>query len=258
MNASRWVLSALLLGGCAGAASADLGDRVSRLETRVQQLEAPTAMAKEAGAAQNAGDPRGLDGGGHDASLRHRGRRKLPFRLGGKPKWDGGVRIIAVADSGQDAFARFQSCLEHAERRCRQSVVEERSASGLKWKRRVSLARAQDTAAGRKCLATAQRGCKRSRQATNERDQRFAKLDAELTPKNIDQAFTARLQRVLAQDAGANTVHVVCTKRFCRLRGVRRHVELSFQVSRLMPNSTGGTSWGGTMYITRNGYLLPL
>ncbi len=253
MNTSRWWLAVLMLGGCAGATSSELGDRVARLEARVEQLERP---AYEAGAL-NAGQPRqGLNGAGADASAGDGGRMRTPFPIVRKPKWDGGVRMV-VADSGPDALAWYQLCLEQAEQRCRQTVVEDWSSSGLKWRRRVSLARAQDSAAGRKCLAAARRECKRSRQAARAKDQRFASLDAELTPKNIDQAFTAKLQRVLAQDASAGSVQVVCTERFCRFRGVHRHMHLSFQVSRLMPNSTGSMGWRGTVYITRNGYLFP-
>ena len=254
MAPCRWFLAASMLGGCAGAASSELGDRVARLEARVEQLERP---ANETGAPNTIQPWLGPNDGGADASAGDGGRMGMPFPIVRKPKWDGGVRIV-LADSGPDALATFRLCIGHAEQRCRQTVVVEApSSSGLRWKRRVSLARAQDSAAGRKCLAAARGECKRSQQAIKERNQRFARLDAELTPKNIDQAFTAKLQRVLAEDAGAGAIQVVCNERFCRFRGVRRHVHLSFQVSRLLPNSTGSMSWRGTVYITRNGYMFP-
>ncbi len=255
MNTSRWLLAVLMLGGCAGAASSELGDRVARLEARVYGAPRPTTqpIAWEAGAAvgvSDAGTQRGPDA--------MPDRVRLPFRLTPKLKgragWDGGTWVLV----GDGAAPRRMglSCREHAERQCRWTVVQERSATGLTWKQRVELARAKDSFAGRRCLAKALNRCKQREQAEQREIKRFKKLDAELTPGNIDKSFTAQLKRALGVDAGASTVQVACTKHFCRIHGMwmRAFHRRAFAD---MGQGSQHAHFNGAIYATRDGYMLP-
>jgi hypothetical protein len=214
-------------------------------------METPTVVAKEAGAS-NAHSAVGLADGGYDASVRHKGWLKLPFRV---PRSVSDAGVLVLLDGGPDALASFQSCLESAEEQCRWVTVEERSKSGLRWKRRISLAQAKDSPAGRTCFAKMQRQCNQSLQSAKDEDLRFAKLDAELAPNNIDQPFTAKLLQALSA-AGAKNTQVACTKRFCRVRGAVMHPRSWFGASQLLGVHSAASRPDG-LYVTRDGYQFP-
>ena len=243
MNAKVWALSALVVGGCAGAASPDYGDRFARLEARVGQLENGASGASDAGPGLNGSEPRFV------ASI-------MMNEAGAGESIHTYQRHYGGSDGGTGAAESYRSCLADAEQRCRLVVVQERSPSGLTWKRRISQAHAKDTPEGRSCLAGQQRQCEQVRHAAERIEQQFAKLDAELATGKVDSAFSARLARVLDQDGGA-PLDVACIKQFCRVRGIGQRRPRLSTTAGLLGNSVSTMTYGDVFYVTRDGYEFP-
>ena len=250
MTTSRWVLAAVMLGGCAGAS--ELGDRVARLEARVYGVPGPTTepIPWEAGAAvgvSDAGTGRGPDAMPH--------RTLTPFRP-------------HLVDSGGPSAATVRRrCLERAELECKWTVVDERSPSGLKWQRQV--AHAKSSAAFKSCFGKRSKSCDAPRASRKRRERFFAKLDSELTPQSIDKAFTAKLERVLTTLPDAGSVQVACNQRFCRVRGAPPHdhqwkaalaIMRGERIDAGMPPHiiyNRSADFAGALYLTRDGYIWP-
>jgi hypothetical protein len=157
------------------------------------------------------------------------------------------------ADGGPSAAANFRSCLKDAEQRCRLVIVQERSASGLPWKRRVYQRSASDTPEGRSCLANLTRQCQGVRQAAEHIDERFKRLDSELSTATADSALAAKLAQAIEQDSGA-PLDVVCTKRFCRVRGLGPGGANWSKAEALLGRSIVVMTRGDVVYVTRDGY----
>ncbi len=242
MNAKAWALGALVVGGCAGAASSDYGDRVARLEARVGQLENAT---NDAGVAETDADV------GEQQFV-----APIMNEAGAGERMHVHQRHYGSSGGGPGAAESYRSCVADAEKRCRLVVVQERSPSGLTWKRRVTQAHANDTPEGRNCLAGQQRQCEQVRLATERIDQQFAKLDAELANGKVDAALSSKLAQALAPDGGPQ-LDVVCIKQFCRVRGIHERRPRLNTSTGLLGNSVSTMTRGDTFYVTRDGYEFP-